>query len=266
LKTNMQEENRPQIANSQTGGVQAAGPQPAKPVENTSQPNPSTPAQPTNNQPNLATDGQMLGMSASQMGLSQPKSKFFDFNPKKLILTGIVVLVLLGGIFAVLLATNVIVLTKFKNIDYVDLKGNHYSLQFYAKHSTKTLSSGTTALVSKVSVDGKFPIFLSIDSTNDSGYARAKDCSGYTKVFDVQNDNLNQKISVCNVPTEQNTPNGVYIAGILYNNKASIVIFSQDLSGADLSSQSSAQQSLPKFGIDSYQDDIKKIVASIKVN
>ena len=92
-----------------------------------------------------------------------------------------------------------------------------------------------------------------------------KGCTGrFPKLFDVQNANLNQNMSICYLP-QTNGPVGVYIAAFADNNHANIVTISQDLSSEDTSSQSAAQQSLAKFGLDAYQNDIKKIVSSIKV-
>lgn len=252
------EELKAQQESAQPAIVSSDIPQPSQPgVQQSVYPQPSTPA----------SDQMQVGMSASQMGWSQSQSKSSDFNLKNVLIKGLFGLGVLGVVFAILVFTNIIALSKFKTIDYANSSGTHYSLQFYSKHTTKTLKSGNTSLVSKVSEGGKYPLTLSIASGSESGYARAKDCSGsgFTKVFDVQNNNLNQKISVCNFSLGQSASNGVYIAGILYNNQTSIVTISQDLSGVDLSSQSGAQQSLSKFGLDSYQDDIKKIVASIKV-
>src|ERR1035437_6440607 len=223
----------------------------------------TTQSAPTYNQPTFPADTQMQGgMSASQMGLNQPNNKLFDFNLKTLIIKGVVGFVVLGGIFAVLVATNIIALSQFKTVEYTNSSGTHYNLTFYTKHGTKTLSSDNTALVSKVSEGGKYPLTLSIANSDASGYARLKDCDSVSlsKAFDVQNNNLNQKIAVCSIPLSQSVPYGVYVAGILYNSQESIVTISQDLSGVDLSSQSGAQQSITKFGLGPYQDDITKIL------
>ncbi len=227
-----------------------------------------TPLQPqtVSNQAGTSPSGQLqVGMSASQMGWSQSNVNRSWFNLKKLILYCIVVLIVLGGIFAVLVSTNIIALSKFKTIDYVNSKGTHYSLSFYTKHGTKLLNSGNTELVSKVSAEGKFPITLSIDNGDQNGYNRVKNCGNLTKLSEIQNNNLNQKISLCSIPLGNNIPSGVYVAGIMFNNQASIITIGQDLSHTDISSQASAKQSLTKFGIDSYQDDITKIIASIKI-
>lgn len=230
------------------------------------------PAAPTTNPTNVypePTSGQMqVGMSASQLGLHEPKSKLFDFNPKQLIIRGIVALVVLGAVFTALVMTNIIALSEFRSVGYTNSKGTSYKFDFYSKHGTKQLSSGNKQLVSKVSKDGKFPIAISI-STGDSSELNKngiKTCSGpLPKVFDVQNDNLNQTISVCNFPQKNGEPVGVYVAGFEYNNQAHIVTIGQDISGANLSSQGAAQETLTKFGIEQYNDDIKKIVSSLKV-
>ncbi len=224
--------------------------------------------------PNLAgaypesSSGQMQTvMSASQMGYNQPKSKI-NLNPK-LIIKGLLGIAVLAGVFSVLVFTNIISLRKFKNIEYTSLKGTKYRLDFYAKHITKQNKSGSTQLVSKVSRDGKFPIVLLI-STGDSSELNKngiKTCSGaLPKALDVQNNNINQTISVCYMPTQRaGDPVGVYVAGFEYNNQAHIVTISQDLEGVDLSSQGAAKGSLAKFGIESYKPDIERIVSSIKV-
>ncbi len=126
--------------------------------------------------------------------------------------------------------------------------------------------TSTYCIPSKVTKDDKFPVTLSISDSTDSGYARTKDCGSYAKVFDVQNNALNQTISVCDFGKQGDLPaGGVYIAGIALNNQYYIVTIGQDYSGIDLSSQSGARQSLGRFGLDPYQDDIKTIVSSIKM-
>lgn len=221
-------------------------------------------AQPVHQSTPAASDQMPVGAAASQLGVQHSKG---GFNVKSLFVKGLITVLVIGGICAILIATNIIALSQFKTIEYINSKGGRYSLQFYTKHTTRTLSSGNKQLISKVSEAGKFPITLSIATATGatSAYDRAKDCAGFTKVFAVQNDNLNQKISVCNFSTSQATPGGVYIAGILYNNQTSIITIGQDLSGVNLSSQSGARQSLAKFGLDPYQDDIQKIIASIKI-
>jgi hypothetical protein len=237
------------------------------------QPSAPVPQQPVGSNPsNIYPEpapGQMkAGMSASQMGFNQPKSKLFDVNPKQLIIKGIVALIILGGIFTALVMTNIVALSEFKNTSYTNSEGTNFKLEFYTKHGSKQLRSDITQLVSKVSKEGKFPIALSISTTDEtSGYNRAKDCASFTKVFDVQNNNLNQKISVCDFGKQlsQGASGNVYIAGFMHNNQAHIVTIGQDYGSIDLSSQSGAQESLSKFGMEPYKADIEKIVSSIKV-
>lgn len=219
-------------------------------------------------QPDLPDNQKQVGISASQMGWNQSESSDSKLNIKKLIVKCILGLVALGGIFVALIFTNIIALSQFKTISYVNSGGTRYSLLFYTKYATKTLKSGNTQLVSRVSEEGKYPLVLSIVSGSISGLDKngIKTCSGpLPKVFDVQNNNLGKQISVCSAPPLNGTPIGVYVAGFAADNKANIITISQDLSGEDLSSQSAAQESLSKFGLDAYQDDIKQIIASIKV-
>lgn len=244
--------------------------------EQTPQPTVSSPqvppiptADPASVYPEPTAPGQMqVGMSASQLGLHDSKTKFFDFNPKQLIIKGIIALVVIGGIFAVLVMTNIVALSEFKNTGYTNSKGTNFKLEFYTKHGSKQLQSGNKQLVSKVSRDGKFPIALSISTTDEmAGYNRAKDCASFTKLFDVQNNNLNQKISVCDFgeSASQGAGGYVYIAGFMHDNKAHIVTIGQDYGDINLSSQSGAQESLSRFGMEPYKEDIEKIVSSIKV-
>lgn len=208
-----------------------------------------------------------VGVSASQLGLHESKNKLLDFNPKHLIVKGLVGLMVIGVILAVLVMTNIIALSEFKNTSYTNSAGTNFKLDFYTKHSSNQLKSGNTQLVSKISKDGKFPIAVSISTTDEmSGYNRAKDCSNFTKVFEVQNSNLNQNISVCDFGKQGNLPaDSVYIAGFKHNDKAHIVTIGQDYGSIDLSSQSGAQASLAKFGMEPYRADIEKIVSSINV-
>lgn len=239
--------------------------QPTTTIPPNPQPNPVP--NPASVYPEPTAPGQMqVGMSASQLGLHEPKSKLFDFNPKQLIIKGIVALVVLGAVFTALIMTNIIALSEFKSVGYTNTKGTSFNLDFYSKHGSKRLNSGNKQLVSKVSKDGKFPIALSISTDETSSYNRAKDCASFTKVFDVQNNNLNQKISVCDFGKQGNLPaGGVYIAGFMHNDKAHIVTIGQDYGDINPSSQSGAEESLTRFGMEPYKADIERIISSIKV-
>lgn len=209
----------------------------------------------------------MVGMSASQMGLNNSR-KESSINIKKLIIGTMSILVGLSVVLAILIATNTIALSTFKPVKYSDSKGTNYQLTFYSKHTTRELKTGNQQLVSKVSEDGKFPLTLSIstsDSNNTNGYEKYKNCGSFTKVFDVQNNNLQQNIAVCDVLAGTEANAGVYIAVFTDNNQTHVITISQDISGADLTNSATAQQSIQKFGMQPYEEDIKKIVASIKV-
>lgn len=239
--------------------------QPTTPLPPSPQVNPVP--NPANVYPDVAAPGQMqVGMSASQLGLHEPKSKLFDFNTRQLIIRGVVALTVLGAIFTALVMTNIIALSEFKSVGYTNSKGTSFKLDFYSKHSSKQLNSGNKQLVSKVSKGGNFPIALSISTSDEkSTYNRVKDCASFTKVFEVQNSNLNQKISVCDFGKQGSLPaGGVYVAGFMHDDKAHIITISQDYGDINLSSQSGAQESLTKFGMEPYKADIERILSSIQ--
>lgn len=228
----------------------------------------NTPPTLENNNPVSAPNEIQYGVSASQMAINKPKRSLLAFITKRLLVKALVVLVVLLGIFTALVLTNIIVLSEFKSTSYSNSDGTDFKLDFYAKHSTKQLKGGNNQLVSKVSKDGKFPIAISI--TTDSGlrgYQSAKDCAASTKAFDVQNNALDQKISVCDISgtTGLDASDGVYIAGFTSGDKAHLITIAQDLGDIDLSSQSGAQESLEKFGMTPYRKDIERIVSSIMV-
>lgn len=223
---------------------------------------PST-AQNTNTSPSLSGQPASV-LSASQMGLNGPSNKQ-GLNIKKLIIGLLIGLAAICIVLVVLIATNVITLSEFKMVTYTDLKDTKYQLTFYSKHTTTELKSGNQQLVSKVSEDGKYPITLSIATSDASGYDKYKNCGSFTKVFEVQNSNLNQNIAVCDVLASTEAKAGVYIAVFSENNQTHILTISQDLSGVDTSSPSAAKNSLQKFGLQPYDNDIKTIIASIKV-
>lgn len=228
-------------------------------------PQPVAPATPTN-QPNA--DQLRYGMSASQMGYSEPTTKFFNINPKRLLIKSAIALVVGGIIFIALVLTNVIALNEFKNTSYTNAQGTAFTLSFYTKHSTAKLGSGNTQLVSKVSKDGGFPLALSIATTGGvSGYNRIKDCSGYAKQFEVENPNLKQTIAVCELTRQavQGSGGAVYVAGFTSDNKSHTVTIAQDYGSTDLTSPSGARESLTRFGLEPYKADIEHILSSIKV-
>lgn len=226
-----------------------------------------TASNPVDGYPGPTMPGQMqAGMSGSQLEPRKYKSTLSGFNPKRLIIKSLVALALLGGIFTALVMTNIVALSEFKNVKYTNSEGTSFNLNFYSKHGSKQLDSGNKQLISKVSKSGKFPIILSISTTDGaSGYNRAKNCAGITKAFDVQNNNLNQKISVCDFGKNGGLPaNSLYIAAFTHNDKSHIITIGQDYGDVNLSSQSGAQESLTKFGMEPYEADIERIIASIK--
>lgn len=222
--------------------------------------------------PNLPPGQFPIGVSASQMGFNQPKNRLLDFSPKELVIKGVVGLIILILVFFALVFTNILAITEFKNIGYTTTNDTRYKLDFYSRHSTKKTPSDSTQLISKVSKGGKFPLSLVIESGDNKNYSytKLKDCSSFRKVFDVPNDNIRQNISVCDPLygkqiDGQNASDAVYVAGFIHNDNVTIITIGQDYGDINLSSQKTAKESLEKFGMAPYKEDIAKIISSIKV-
>ncbi len=219
-------------------------------------------AEPT---PPPSTDQIQVGVSASQLGLSQ-SANVPRPSTKKIILIASSTIGAIVVLFTVLSLTGVIAFSEFRTVSYANSTGSKFKLQFYSKHSVTTLESGQKQLISRVSNDGAFPLTLSIAHASSNGYNSIRSCTGLVKVFDIQNVQLDRKIAVCDFGARGNLPSGsVYVAGIEHDSQAYIITISQDYSSINISNSAAAQESLTRFGLDPYQDDIKRIIASVQV-
>ena len=204
-------------------------------------------------------------VSASQMGVNGPMKEHSTINMRRLAIRIVIGVAALLIIFAVLVLTNIIPLKEFKTTSYTTSKGTKYSLLFYAKNNTKTSNSGSTQLVSKVSKDGKFPIIFSLSSTaGETGYNKLKECSGYKKVGEVENKNLNKTIAICDLTPEGAGEDGVYAAAFLSDGQSQVIAIGQDYGEVSTTTADGAQEALKKFGLKPYVSDIEKIIGSIK--
>jgi len=204
-------------------------------------------------------------VSASQMGVNGPMKEHSTINMRRLAIRIVIGVAALLIIFAVLVLTNIIPLKEFKTTSYTTSKGTKYSLLFYSKNTTKTSKSGSTELISKVSKDGKFPIILSLSSTaGETGYNKLKECSGYKKVGEVENKNLNKTIAICDFTPEGTGEDGVYAAAFLMDGQSQVIAIGQDYGELGATTADGAQEALKKFGLKPYMSDIEKIIGSIK--
>jgi hypothetical protein len=204
-------------------------------------------------------------VSASQMGVNGPMKEHSTINMRRLAIRIVIGVAALLIIFAVLVLTNIIPLKEFKTTSYTTSKGTKYSLLFYAKNNTKTSNSESTQLVSKVSKDGKFPIIFSLSSTaGETGYNKLKECSGYKKVGEVENKNLNKTIAICDLTPEGAGEDGVYVAAFLSDGQSQVIAIGQDYGEVGTTTADGAQEALKKFGLKPYISDIEKIIGSIK--
>jgi hypothetical protein len=234
------------------------------------QPTPTDPAlqvQPTQvplGQQVLQNNAMPIGMSASQMGLNQPYNNR-HINVKKIALFSSVTVAITAVVVVVLLVTGILSFSTYKSVEYTSKEGTNFSFTFFSKFGKKQTSAGNTQLISKVQKEGKFPMVFSIAESTETAYAKLKDCSGYTTVFEVQNSALNQKIKVCDIGKQASVPaGGVYVAGFSTGGSYYVATFGQDYSSIDLSSQEAARESLDKFGLSVYNEDIKKLLESLK--
>ena len=204
-------------------------------------------------------------VSASQMGVNGPMKEHSTINMRRLAIRIVIGVAALLIIFAVLVLTNIIPLKEFKTTSYTTSSGTNYSLLFYSKNTTKTSKSGSTELISKVSKDGKFPIIFSLSSTaGEVGYNKLKECSGYTKVGEVENKNLNKTIAICDLTPEGAGEDGVYVAAFLSDGQSQVIAIGQDYGEVGTTTADGAQEALKKFGLKPYISDIEKIIGSIK--
>ena len=175
------------------------------------------------------------------------------------------VLLLVVAALVTLILTGTISLTGFKTVDYAGTGGGQYRLTYYFDHTVKDVN-GSSSLVSTVSKDGKLPLTISIGESEDSGsYRFGENCSQLEKVFEVQNNKLDQTISVCTVEAPGEEAPGVYIAEFIHDGKNHLVVVAQDYSSMRMSDMQDRETALTVFGLQPYENDIKKIIASIEV-
>jgi hypothetical protein len=200
-----------------------------------------------------------------------------------------------GGIFAGLIVVLVVFmvvmgsLLGLKNITFDNGNGSKFSMKFYKKHHTASAQiqdKNTLKLISDVSIDSKAPVSIFIDRGTTTVSAEtwqnssSRNCSGVEPAFVVHNSNVNQDINVCLVsgsdlkfiPPQQGKDDVQYIGAIYYKDYIYPLVIQQDLdlsgiSGGriDPNTQKAAQDILRKTGLQVYKDDLKEIVASIKI-
>lgn len=262
-------------------------PKPSPPVPDPNQiyPQPTQPSQqgvaPNYSSNTIPQNGFLTG---SQMPPEKKsRKKFFT----------IVALVAIAGtaVIAALIYVNIIPLNKFKTVIYDNGKGNTYSLKFYSRYliknvneSTRTgtepdtsnsISPGLEELVSKVWVNGKYPLVLWLESnpsTNQNDKAFIKDdCSLHNlkKAFEAHINYIERDVGVCSIAGDVEGKGSsvdiIYLVTFHDTQKNHIAYFAQDADYKKiLSSQSEAAKSLPKFDLSVYEDDVKTILSSVK--
>lgn len=226
------------------------------------------PMQPQGMQPQPPVPQGPAGTIGSSPGGVYEPPKRQRFSPK-LLKIGIPVLaaLLLIGTAAALLLTDVISLDGFKKVNFTSQRGTEYSFRFYKSHAEVRSATGGTGLISDVSRNEKFPIVINISSSDDTGSKRfSEDCKGFKKIMDVQNSNLNQTLAVCGFSGDESSDeSGVYISEFIANDMNHLVTISQDYSTIDFTNEDAVDGATAKFGLSSYDEDIKRILSSIKL-
>lgn len=272
----------PQLVYQPQPQPQAAEPAPQpvqQPVYNAPQPqqpqSQQVPATPEQQQPQAvqfqqqpaAPQGPPGSIGSSPGGVYEPPKpkRFIDSKILKIIIPALLVIIV--GTVAALFFTGVISLTGLKNVSYTSQRGTEYGLQFYTDYEEKQISNGDVALISAVSKKDKFPVILNISSTEDTGSKRyGDDCSMFSKVMDVENKNLDQTLNVCGLSAnESDEESAVYIIEFIANDQNHLVTIAQDYGSIDLSNAETMEASQAKIGLAAYNDDIKKILSSIKL-
>jgi hypothetical protein len=187
--------------------------------------------------------------------------------------------ILVIGVLAALLLSGVIPLQKFKTVTYDNGQNSTFKLKFYSKYhittqdtksqdlinpdltNTKTLNQ----LTSKVSVNSKLPIVLSMKNTTlTKGYDFWKNCTNNAPTaFSTYNKTLNTNVNVCSLTNEDKDILYLGVAKITEQHML-IFIVTQDVDFARVKDQAYAKSVLEKAGLQDYQNDLKTIIGSIQ--
>jgi hypothetical protein len=201
--------------------------------------------------------------------LALPKPRFR--HKKWLIIFGIAALGLATLFTIFMLIMNNIY--GLKKITFDNGVGSKYQLVFYRKYklgNAKLESSpGQKTLVSEVSVAGKAPVVLYMNSGakfNQEEWDKShnRDCSGdFKEAFTVHNDFIGQDIHMCLI-SKNGEDEVSYVGTYHYKDKLQVLIVNQDLDVNSATDEASAKEVLPKVGLQVYLEDLQEIVKSIK--
>lgn len=166
----------------------------------------------------------------------------------------------------------------FKTITYDNGVGSKFKLSFDSRYSTNKVfspsgqSTGANpnllGLYSHKSQNGKAPLTMFISSSelttaNQTRYANNNGCARLPVAFTVHNDYLKKDLNICAI--KQNNIDIMYIAVFTDTSKFYAITIGQaiDFQKAS-SSKQAAQSALDSAGLDVYQGNIQKIIASIR--
>jgi hypothetical protein len=187
--------------------------------------------------------------------------------------------VLIIGVLAALILTNVIPLQKFKTITYENEKGQQFKLKFYPKYtigkisysnktSTDSKSSNMQFLISKKGVDGKSPLAVSISEFNIDPSTKIstgnEECSSTIKKFSYYNAATATTANVCSI-SPQEGKNVFYLSTFHKDTKGYIIFVLQNLDwDMALSDNQNARKVLNSADLSVYDKDLETILSSIQ--
>lgn len=209
---------------------------------------------------NSEVSSEVVSSGAKPLGRLRPQ-------PSARLLLGIGLVIILALLVKILFFSS-----TFKTLTYNNVQGHTFSIKFYRRHyiskdftSTAPFDShkvkpgykhSVAGLASKVSENGKFPLWFSISEIGSSAsYQKPSEvpCSTGT-AFTV--DYLKQRIPVCKLSLPEGRPG--YTGTLIYKQKVYFIIITQVASKQQLDDKKSA------VGLSDYQAAIKNIIASIK--
>jgi hypothetical protein len=160
----------------------------------------------------------------------------------------------------------------FKTITYDNQVGDRFQLEFYASHGLKYqpgADKGSKGLVSNIEVDGQYPLALYVHKTSQAPSSSTMTCAAQGISLDVKNIATGQMVHLCPVrnslgPGLEHTT--VYYGVMQSSSDYYVIVITQNYDFKKVTkSPESAREAVKKFNLPTYDKDITRIIASLKV-
>jgi hypothetical protein len=207
-------------------------------------------------------DSPPVGFSQADASAQEKK----NIQKRRLLIGGAVVVVL---IILAVIAT--FLLSSTKTITYNNGKGDTFQLQFYSHYTIKAAPSGagTQELASKVSVNGLYPLVLTIfKGSHNQPSPAIIDCSatGLSSALQITNKSTNKTVNLCSEEQSQSNKPVLYVGIMQSGSTYYTLVFDEDVNYQQLlkGGPATAQAGLQKIDLSPYNSEITTIVSSIK--